>query len=201
MNTPNASVNSVIQNVTEAYGRYHLQNKNANLFQASTTVASPVTFTTSGSTTQTFGLWNPSGNLMDLVPVRLIVTIQGTGTQTSLAWALSVGLGTGAAGTSPVTAVTKLSVQVANTQFGATAGTSIAIPASAVTLGTAPTLFRHIPIGWGAPATNTAAIYSGMVDINEGDIIIAPGTALWLSGVAAPGVSANCTLEWIETTH
>ena len=83
--------------------------------------------------------------------------------------------------------------------FG-TQGTSAMLATSAVTLSTAPSLFRHSPIGWGAPATNTAAIYNNIVDLFDGDTIVGQGTAIWLTATAAPGVTANCTLEWIETS-
>lgn len=198
---PNAFITQNITPISEMFGRYHVQNKNFNLFVVSTTVASPVTLTTSGSTSQTFGLWNPAGNSLDIVPVRLIMTIQGTGTQAGVVYAGSTGLGTGVAGTSPITAATFLTPVNGNFQGQLTRANTAALATSAATLAAAPTLVRHSPIGWGAPATNTAAIYNNIVDVFDGDIIIAPGTALWVSATAAPGVTANCTLEWIETLH
>lgn len=188
----------IVQNVADLYGRYHLQNKNQQLYHFSTAVASAVTLTTAGSTTQTFGLWNPLGYPFDLSVRQLIVSIQGTGTQADLVWAVGYTLGANIGTAAPVPTGT-IGKPVPGYTLVQAPGASGAMPITAFTLTTAPSLLRHIPIGWGAPGTNTAAIYNGMVDLPDGDIIVGPGTMVMVAATAAPGVTANLTISWVET--
>jgi hypothetical protein len=193
------TIPGIIQNIARMFGTYRQQTYNQNTYYHSTAVASPVTLTTTGSTTMTFGLWNPAGNKVNFEPVALIASIQGTGTQADLAWATSYN-----AGTAPATAGTVLTATTTNKPIpGNTSsqqpGASQALLPTAATLTAAPILTRHVPMGWGAPATNTAAIYAIPPDLYDGTFIVAPNTVIWLAATAAPGVTANLTLIWVET--
>lgn len=179
--------------------RNYAQNKAGNVFHASTTLAAPVTLTTSGSTSMTFGLWNPAGSQMDYTPLICRLSIQGTGTQADLVWVAKYGLGSTTAGTSPITAANTISTIPGYLQIQ-TPGQSASIATSSATLGAAGTILRWWNSGWGAPATNTAAIYT-VQDYFEGDVIVVPGTAIFLAATAAPGVTANVSLTWQETPH
>ncbi len=184
-----------VQNVAVLHGLYFQQNYYGNMYHLATALAG-VTLTTTGSTVQTFGVWNPAGNSKLLVPTKCRVGFVGaTGTVTSLAWTFGTGLGSVVAGTSAVTARTNLSPVNANLGFGLS---SVALGGVSFTLGTAPAIHRYFGASWGAPLATTAAIFPTMVDDFDGDTIIAPGTALFLSGVTAPGGAANVSLSWYE---
>jgi hypothetical protein len=192
-----------VQNIARMHGMAYLQNYYGNVYHYGTP-ATGVTLTTTGSTVQTFGIWNPAGSGQNIIPIRARISqISGSGTVAAFGWAAQGGLGSTIAGTSPITTGTLTTQQCGNFNYGASVaalsvGNSIAKVFSTLTLAAAPTLIRWTGAGWGAPLATTAIDYTQIVDDFDGDIIVAPGTALFLGSAGAPGAATAVSLSWYE---
>lgn len=184
--------------VTELHGKYYTQNYRGNVFNYGTPLAG-VTLTTTGSTTQTFGIFNPAGSNRLIVPTKCRVGFVGaTGTVTALAWCTKTGLGASVAGTSPFATATYVTAINANTSGQFIGSQGVGKLFSTCTLDAAPTVSRWFGASWGAPLATTAAIFPMLVDEFDGDLIIGPGSALFLAGATAPGAAADISLTWYE---
>ncbi len=182
--------------VSEIAGKYTTQCYRGNLYDYATPLAG-VTLTTTGSTTQTFGILNPAGSNKLIIPTKSRVGFIGpTGTVTSLTWCLKAGLGTGVAGTSPFITATFVTGNNARTDI--TGNSTVGKIVSTCLLDAAPTIKRYFGAGWGAPLATTAAVFPMMIDDFDGDTIVGPGTMLFLAGSTAPGAPANISLSWLE---
>ncbi len=182
-------------NVTALHGKYFTQCYRGNVFDYGTPLGG-VTLTTTGSTTQTFGILNPAGSNKLIVPTKARVGVVGTLTVSALAWCVKAGLGTGVAGTSPFATATYVTALNARTDILGV--TSVAKLISTCTLDAAPTLKRYLGASWGAPTAAIADVKPMMVDDFDGDTIIAPGSMLFLSGTLATGGATNISLTWVE---
>lgn len=185
--------------VTELHGKFFTQNYRGNMYNYCTPTGG-VTLTTSGSTTQTFGILNPAGSGRLIVPTKCRVGFVGaTGTVCALQWAYKKNLGTDVAGTSPFRTATYVTGVNANLAVpGVNAGATVAKVVSTCTLDAAPTLYRMFGLSWGAPLATTAAVFPLMVDEFDGDTIIGPGSMLFLAGDTAPGAATELSLTWYE---
>lgn len=182
-----------LQNVTRLFGQYHTQAVYQNMFHVATATAG-VSLLTQGSTTQVFGLWNPAGSGVLLVPTALKMGLLANVTVAALVWSYQTGLGTGAAGTSPVTAVTKL------TPTNGRPGLNKQTPSfgfSSITLAAAPTLLRYSGMAVGSALATTPEVIN-MVEAFDGDIVVDPGMAIFLSGTSAPGGAMALSLSYLE---
>lgn len=192
-----------IQNIARLHGVGYMQNYYQNVYHYGTPAAG-VTLTTTGSTVQTFGIWNPAGSGTNIIPIRArICQVGATGTVTAFGWTVQGGLGSGVAGTSPITAATFVAQLAGNTNVGGqtaalSPGASIAKLFSTITLAAAPTVYRWTGAGWGAPLSTTATDFPQIVDDFDGDTIIGPGTAMFLGGAGSPGAAAVISLSWYE---
>jgi hypothetical protein len=190
-----ASIPGFVQNTLRLAGVYQQQTLFQNTYHV-TTAAAGVVLATSASTTQTFGLWNPAGNLFVAVPIACRVSyVSGTMTAAGLCYSTGTALGSVVAGTSAVTAMTSLTL--GNGRIGKGVNSNMK-PGSSFTLGTAPVIYRQFGAGWGAPIATTAAFAPMYVDVFDGDVSIEPGSALFLCGDAAVGGSFAVSLSWIE---
>lgn len=187
--------------VNELGGKYFTQNYRQNLFHY-TTPTGGVTLTTSGATTQTFGILNPPNSGKLLVPTKARIAFVGaTGTVAGLVWCFKKNITGAVAGTSNFATATFVSnANNANLSAPYAAGQSNSVSRiiSTCTLDAAPTLYRHTGISWGAPLATTAAIFPMLVDEFDGDTIVGPGTILFLSGDTAPGAATEISLSWLE---
>jgi hypothetical protein len=182
--------------VSEIGGKYATQCYRGNMYDYATPLGG-VTLTTTGSTTQTFGILNPAGSNKLIVPTKARVGFVGaTGTVTALAWCSEAGLGTGVAGTSPLQTATF--VTGVNSRTDILGNSTVGKIVSTCLLTTAPTIKRYFGAGWGAPLATTAVVFPMMVDDFDGDTIVGPGSMFFLAGVTAPGGATNISLTWLE---
>jgi hypothetical protein len=188
--------------VTELHGKYFTQAYRGNLFHYCTPTGG-VTLTTSGSTTQTFGILNPPSSGKLIVPTKCRVGFVGaTGTVCALQWAFKKNVAADVAGTSQfrtATFVTTTNNANLSNQTGQPGQSgSIARVVSTCTLDAAPTLVRMFGASWGAPLATTAAVFPMLVDEFDGDLILGPGSMLFLAGDTAPGAATELSLTWEE---
>ncbi len=182
--------------VSEVNGKYFTQCYRGNVYNYGTPLAG-VTLTTTGSTVQTFGILNPAGSGKLIAPTKCRVGVTGaTGTVTALAWCIKSGLGTGVAGTSPFATATY--VTATNARSDITGNNNVGRLVSTCTLDAAPTVWRYFGASWGAPVSTTVAVYPMLVDDFDGDMIVGPGTMLFLAASTAPGAATNISLTWAE---
>lgn len=182
--------------VSELHGKYFTQCYRGNVYDYGTPLAG-VTLTTTGSTVQTFGIFNPAGSNRLIVPTKCRMGVVGaTLAVDAPAWCVSTGLGTGIAGTSPLTAATYVTAMNARTDILGSVGVGRVF--STITLAAAPSIKRYFGTSWGAPLATTAATFGMMVDEFDGDTIVGPGTALILACPTAPGGALNLSLTWVE---
>ena len=184
--------------VAELHGKFYTQNYRGYMYDYGTPLAG-VTLTTTGSTTQTFGIFNPAGSNRLIIPTKCRVGLVGpTGTVTALAWCTKTGLGASVAGTSPFATATFVTALNANTSGQFIGGVGVGKLFSTCTLDAAPTIKRWFGASWGAPLSTTAAIFPMLVDEFDGDTIIGPGSALFLAGATSPGAATDVSLTWYE---
>lgn len=182
--------------VAELHGKFFTQNYRGNMYDYATPLAG-VTLTTTGSTTQTFGILNPAGSGKLIVPTKARVGFVGaTGTVASLAWCQKQGLGASVAGTSPFVSATFVTGVSARGDIKG--NSTVGLLFSTCVLDAAPTIKRYFGASWGAPLSTTAAIFPMLVDEFDGDTIVGPGTALFLSATTSPGGAADISLTWVE---
>jgi hypothetical protein len=155
------------------------------------------------ATAQVFGIWNPAGSGIIIIPVRLTVAAATTGSTAVAALGLSALYNTGSqvATGSPITAFTQTSSLpgMIGDAAGA-AGMSQAKFTLSATM-TAPTFVYDLGMATTAgTATTTAAppaLNWGVFDFT-GAIGIAPGTYVGLGGSVAPGSTFQGSIEWME---
>ena len=182
--------------VSELTGKYYTAASRGLVYHGATALAG-VTLTTTGSTTMTFGLWNPAGSGKVLVPIKSRIGFAGaTGTVTALAWSASNQLNANTAGTSAISA--KTLITSVNGRIEVVGSASVGLLTSAATLAAAPTIVKYLGASWGAPVATTAAVFPTMIDDFDGELIIGPGSALWLTAATAPGAAVNASLSWQE---
>jgi hypothetical protein len=182
--------------IAELHGKYYTQAYRGNVFVAAS-AAGGLALTTSASTTMTFGVWNPLGSGKLVVPIKTHMGyVTGTGVAGAICYTYATGLGSSIATGAPISAKTGLTAINCNLGSG---NVSIALPGSAFTLASAGTIARFIGASEGAPITSTAAIHPMIVDDFDGNLIIAPGSALFLSCVnQALAVNWAISMVWEE---
>ncbi len=176
-------------------GKYFTQCYRGNVYDYGTPLAG-VTLTTTGATTQTFGIFNPSGSGKLVIPIKCRVAIVGTMTVASLAWGFKNGLGGSVATASPLATATFVAGVNARTDI--TGVSSVGKVVSTCTLDAAPTIKRYFGASWGAPVAATAAVFPMMVDDFEGDTIVGPGSMLFLSATLTGSAANDISLTWME---
>ena len=179
----------------ELHGKYFTQTYRGNMYDYGTPLAG-VTLTTTGSTTQTFGILNPAGSGRLIVPVKACIGQVGTLTVSALAWTVKQNLGTGVAGTSPFVTATFVTALNANSSLVGNVGVARLI--STCTLDAAPTVKRYLGLSWGAPTAAGVTFNPQLTDEFDGNTIIGPGSMLFLSGSLATGGATNVSLTWYE---
>lgn len=183
------------QVITELHGKYYTQAYRGNVFVGSTAIGG-VALTTSVTTAQVFMVWNPSGSGKNIVPINTTIGyVSGTGVAANLGYSYLTGMGSGlgAGGCSAYTAGTPV-----NANLGS-GNVSIArfAPATATVL--APTYLRSMGVSQLAltAATTTAGQWVSRDDF-DGSVIIGPGSAIFVIGVASITSLFTISMVWEE---
>lgn len=168
------------------------------VFIGSTTYAG-IAIPVYNATAQVFGLWNPAGSGVNVIPIRLSISIATIGTNIVGAIGLSAVYNTGSAiGASgaPITAFTQTASVpgLIGSNAGAAASSAARFTLSATTI--APTFVYATGLG---STTGTATDEPGqMTHEFNGAVGVAPGTYIGLGGSAAPGSTYQASLVWLE---
>ena len=146
------------------------------------------------NTTQEMGLWN-SSTTVNAVLTRVALTYVST-TGAAGGFVLGYNTGAGAALGGTITAIT--STTPTNGLVGAGRTSQCTFTGAAATV-TAPTIYRHIGLNQlvitATDATNTQ--WTAIADF-PGDIIIPPGSAVWVAGNIATLIIMAGTMTWVE---
>jgi len=149
------------------------------------------------NTAQVCGIWNPAGNSVDVVLLSLGITYVDT---TGAAGGYCLGylsnapaqLATGAA----ITAFTEAAA--INAYLNGGAASKVKFTASAATV-TAPAILRHLSLNQNAfTTTGTGQMpYASGIRF-DGDVILTPGTAVFVAGNIATLAKLALSLTWAE---
>ena len=168
------------------------------VFIGSTTYAG-VAIPAYNATAQVFGLWNPAGSGVIVVPIRLSLAIATIGSNIVGAIGLSAVYNTGAAigaTGAPITAFTQTASVSGLIGAGAGGAAQSAARFTLTATTIAPTFVYATGIG---SSTGTATDDPGqMTHEFEGAIGVAPGTYIGLGGSAAPVSTYQASLVWLE---
>jgi hypothetical protein len=182
--------------VAQLHGKYYTTCYRGNLFMAATG-ATGTALSTTATTAQTFGIWNPSGSGKLVVPIKThLGYVSGTGVTGAIAYGTTPGVGS-SLGT-PISARTALTSNNCNIGNGLN---SVALVGSAFTVAAAsePTIFRYFGFSQGAPAAATAAIHPALIDDWDQTVIIPPGNAVFLNCVNQAIVTVfGISIVWEE---
>jgi hypothetical protein len=160
------------------------------------TAAGGVTVPIYSTTSQVFGVWNPSGSNKNLILQSLDIGITALGSPAVGSYALCYqnNVGNAVAANNPITAATRA------TPLNALVGgqnNSVAFCAnSSLTL--AATASLHITLGL---SNMTVTASNGIISMHYDfwdSIAVAPGNYLGVGGVVAPGSTCNLSLRWYE---
>ena len=161
------------------------------------TAAAGVTIPATNATSQTFGIWNPVGSGVEIIPVFLDIGISTATTPVVAGLALSyqVGVGSQVATGGPISAFTA-STPV-NARLGLGVPSKIKFTASAATLAAAPSLLQQLGISFQATSAGSGFEYAHY-DFS-GLPTIPPGVFVGLTSTnAQSGTVTPVSLGWIE---
>jgi hypothetical protein len=150
------------------------------------------------NTTQQVGLWNPAGSSVDLVLLRVALTYVDT---TGAAGGFVLGylpnapaqLATGAA----ITAFTETSA--INAYLGNGASSKVKFGQGATLTVTAPSVLRHVGLNQTVltAATTSSPQWTARAEF-DGDVILTPGSALFVAGNIATLIKVAGSVVWAE---
>ncbi len=179
--------------VAEGHGKYYTQAYRGQVFHGGLAVAGAA-LPISTSTAIGLVLWNPLNSGVNVVPIKFRAGYaSGTGVCTAIGYMALLG-----AGAAPINAVITAVTGATVTGGKLGAGGSKAICGTAATIVTATAVFlRSAGISQGAPITSTATVFN-MVDDFDGEVILAPGSAIYPAGLAASGELLQQSISWYE---
>lgn len=154
------------------------------------------------ATAQVCGLWNPLGSGVDVELLRLGLTYVST-TGAAGGFVLAVSLNAPAAvGTGlQITAFTDgaLNTTIFNGRVGDTTGPHARFTPSAATV-VAPIILRHLGLNQDVqPATSAVTMLAQDGNyVFNGDLILPPGTAVWIAGNIATLKTLAASITWAE---
>lgn len=131
------------------------------------------------TTAPTFFLWNPADSGVYVIPISFRFGFaSGTGIAGAIGYNQLLGAGgaQGTATTPVVTAITDITPKPSLVGGSATSRARFATTATIVTA--TATFLASSGLSQGAPITSTAAVWN-MVDVLDGSIVLAPGTAIY----------------------
>jgi hypothetical protein len=150
--------------------------------------------------TQQVGLWNPLGSGVDLVLLRIALTlVDTTGAAGGFVLGELTSLGAAVATGTNITAFTETAAVSAYPGGGFTAKAKFGQGATLAIVGSAVTIKRHIGLNQLVltPATTGAMQWEAAVDF-AGDLVIPPGSAAFLAGNIATLDKFAGSLTWAE---
>lgn len=149
------------------------------------------------STAQTFMIWNPSGSGKIVVPLALHVGLVTVGVVTSnFCYGYQANAGSSLATAAPISALTQVDPVNANLGHSNRSVTRFA-PATATVL--APSFLRSCGLSNFMASTPAAAnMFWQQQEFLNGDIIVGPGSALFVANNIAGVATYNISMTWAE---
>jgi hypothetical protein len=195
-NYPILQGKSLEQVVTELHGKYYTQAYRGNVYIGSTAAAGVVP-PIYNNTAQTFAIWNPTGSGKNIVPIKLSVGLVTVGVVTaSHCWSYVANAGAQVATGGTISAGTFVAPVNALLGSGATSVSKFA-PATITTV--APSYLRPVGISSFMATTPTAAnSFWQLTEYYDGDLIVPPGTAIFLASNIAGVATYAQSLAWEE---
>jgi hypothetical protein len=152
------------------------------------------------NTTQQVGLWNPYGNTKDLIVKNIALTyVSGTGAAGGFAIGYlpnaPAAIGTGLA----ITAFTETAAVAGYGAYGSNLAASAKCgPGSTLTV-TAPALLRQLGLNQTVltAATTGSPQWTASFDF-EGDLVVTPGSAIFVAGNIATLSTFSGSITWAE---
>lgn len=183
--------------VSELHGKYAEQNARGNVFKgksASTGIALIVPGTGGGHPT----LWNPAGQGVNVSIIRLVLSyVSGTCAPTAIEWARTLNAGAAAATGSPIATATLVTPDP-----GVLGGAGVAKALWSPTTNTfaaAPAFYEPTGLSLATMAAATATMPPPLIVNYDGDLILAPNTALSLCTQAATSTALfQVLVTWEE---
>lgn len=153
--------------------------------------------------TQQVGLWNPSGTSVDLVIKKISLTyVQTTGAAGGYVVGQLTGLGSTVATGAAITAFTETA---AVNEYGAGSYSSVAKFGQGATLtvvGASVTVKRHLGLNQNAfTAAGTGQMPYTSDMAFDGDLVVTPGTAIFLCGNIATLATLSGSITWAEVNR
>lgn len=194
------------QVISELNGKYYTDTYRGNTFFAATAVGGLAFSIYSATTFVGMVLFNPSGSGKNIVPIRTIisaplVTAATAGSQ--FGYAFLAGCGAAPATGAPIAALTTstpIRGQGNNPGVGGAGvqGSSVALVGLGATLTSALTWGGNSALTWYAGVTNANIVNVGLIEIFDGELLIPPGSAMFLTTSVLAGSSAAAKMVWAE---
>ena len=153
--------------------------------------------------TQQVGLWNPAGSNVDLVLMKIALTlVYTTGAAGGYVLGQLTGLGAAVATGSNITAFTETTPVSAYAGAGFTSVAKFGQGATITVVGSAVTILRHLGLNQLVltPATTGATGYEMEIDFS-GEVVVTPGQAIFLAGNIANLSKWAGSLSWAEVSR
>ena len=179
-------------------GRWYHLAKQGKVFTGNSAAAGSV-LPIFSNTAQVFGIWNPAGSNVNGVLINVAATyVSTTGAAGGFVLAVNKNIPGGLA-TGAISAFTEGTPERGVVgQTSGLGGNAIRFTPSAATT-VAPTILRHLGINQLVlTAADTANTTFGFNKDFDGDIAIAPGTAVWLCGNIATLSIWAASITWAE---
>lgn len=184
--------------VQQSAGRWYHLAKQGRVFTGNSAAAGSV-LPIYSATAQVFGLWNKAGSGVNAVLCNLAASyVDTTGAASGFVLAVvkDAGSATATGGISAFTAGTPERGLIGS----GSGGNLVAFTPSAATV-PAPTILRHLGVNQLVltAATTGATTFGFNVDF-DGDLVVAPGTAIFLAGNIAPLSKWAASVTWAEVS-
>ena len=187
------------QLVSDLHGKYYEQALRGNLWYASTVVAG-LAVPISSTTAPTVMLWNPDQSGVNAVLGRFTASyVSGTSVATSIGLSFAARAGSITATAAAITAFADnvVGTNTFNGLFGKGGTPKVRNSSQGTNTVTAGTWFKTM-LGESALIATTAMNPYGATYDFDGEVIIPPGVAIWVTGAAASGALLAQTLSWVE---
>lgn len=153
--------------------------------------------------TQQVGLWNPAGSNVDLVLMNIALTlVDTTGAAAGFVLGQLTGLGSAVATGTNITAFTETAAVSDYPGGGFTSVAKFGQGATITVVGSAVTIKRHLGLNQLVltPATTGAMQWSASIDF-AGEVVVTPGSAIFLAGNIAQLAKWAGSLSWAEVSR
>lgn len=184
--------------VSALHGKYYELAYNGNVFIGSTAVAGVVP-PIYNNTTQQYCIFNPLGSGVNIVPLKVSLGLVTVGVVTDhFCWGYLLNCGAAIATGAKITAGSTVTPVNANLG-GANAKTSQSLFLPASITCTAPSYLRNMGVTSFEATTPTAAnSFWQLTEYYDGDLIVAPGTAVFISNNIAGVATWDIAVTWAE---